>query len=241
MTALPVLEDIYPISPAMQAEFQSNGCLLLRGLCTVSEMAAYAEVIEDAFWRHHGVPTAPAVNKPVLRVEQLWQKAPAVAAFSKAKRFGRAVGELLGVPAVRLLKDEARFTEPAGQAEPWHQEQAAIDLSVPMGMLWMPLHVVTADMMGPKVALRSHKKGRLAVHEDNERHFAHYIVEQRLAMQQIQEMAPGDAIFLSGLVLQGAPQNYSPWTREVMTITYVDSRADLDDDLHPIVFNQSAH
>jgi ectoine hydroxylase-related dioxygenase (phytanoyl-CoA dioxygenase family) len=235
MTSLPALESIYPITPEMQARFKSNGSVVLRGVCSVRELSAYAEVIEDEFWRAHGLPTRPTLAKPTMKAENLWRHAPSVANFTLAKRFARAAAELMEVPSVRLWRDEARFTEPGGKAEPWHQDQAGADAER-MVTMWIPLHLVPAEMMGPKVALGSHEKGQLEAPEDSERHFGQYIAERKLAMHQIQEMVPGDAVFLEGWVLQGVPANYSRWTREVMTITYVDARTEMDAAEHPVLY-----
>lgn len=237
MNSLPALESIYPITPDMQARFRAQGSVLLRSVCSVREITAYAEVIEDEFWRSHGLPTPPALAKPPMRAENLWRKAPSVAKFTLAKRFARAAAELMDVKSVRLWRDEARFTDPGGSSEPWHQDHAEYPGPDPMITMWIPLHLVTADMMGPKIALGSHDTGLIESRGEDEKHFGQYIAEHHLAMHQIQEMAPGDAVFLAGWVLQGAPPNYSRWTREVMTITYIDGRAEMDEGEHPLLYS----
>lgn len=238
MNPHPPLDGIFPITDEMRASFLELGCLRLRGLCSAGEMSVFAEVVEDAFWRAHGIPMRhDGSDRPTIRARNLWRHNPSLAQFTLSKRFGRIAAELLGTDRSRLWSEEAQFTEPGGLESAWHQVQVAEASPFPLVQLWMPLHLITADMMGPRLAWKSHLAGEREVPPNPDHDFALQIAGERLSTQQIQEMAPGDAIFIHGLTLQAMPRNYSRWTREVISMTWVDGAATLDEQQHPIVFS----
>lgn len=230
------LSDIHPISSEMRQLFLQQGSLRVPGLCSAREMAFYSEVIEDAFWRAHGPPMRPdGSDRLPLTVFDLWLQDSQVAPFVLSRRFARIAAELLGVSSIRLWSQTTQFTESGGTALDWHQASDSVEALV---QLWMPLHLVTADMMGPMIAWGSHENGLREVPNNPQREFALQIAEERRSTQQIQEMAPGDAIFIHGHTLQGLPSNFSRWTREAMLISWVDGSLPLDDERHPIVFSE---
>lgn len=230
---LPSLSGIYPIASSQQDEYRERGYVLLRDVCSSSELAPYAEAIRDTAMslsrETRPMEERDTYGKAFLQIINLWRHNPDVAAFVTAKRFGQIAADLMGVKRVRLYHDQALFKEPGGGPTPWHQDQFYWPLNgVKTVTMWMPLVVVSAEMMAMKFVPGTHRKGPITMKEisdDSESFFNSYIHENGLTIHQVQEMMPGDATFHCGWALHGAPGNKTDRMREVMTIIFYEDPA----------------
>lgn len=225
---LPELSSIYPVAAAQAAEFRRDGHILLRGVASAEEIAAYRPVILAARDRH-GAEVTPleerdTYGKAFLKGMNLWPKDPGVRSFVLARRFGRIAAELLGVKAVRVYHDQALLKEPGGGITPWHQDQHYWPLDTDNTVtMWMPLVDVTPEMGSMHFASGSHRDGYLGdmpISDESEGRFEEFIRERNFRIVPGPAMKAGDATFHYGWTLHGAPGNSTPRTREVMTVIW---------------------
>ena len=228
MVSLPELDTDYPLTPAQVAQFQRDGHVLLRGVGSEEEVAAYRPVILEARDKY-GAEAAPLAQrdtygKAFLKGLNLWPEDEGVRRFVLARRFAKIAADLLGVDGVRIYHDQALLKEAGGGITPWHQDQhywpLATDNTITM---WMPLVNVTPGMGTMHFASGSHREGYLGdlpISDQSESKFEQFIQEHGYTRVPGSEMAAGDATFHYGWTLHGAPGNSSHQTREVMTIIW---------------------
>jgi ectoine hydroxylase-related dioxygenase (phytanoyl-CoA dioxygenase family) len=231
---LPPLESEYPVTAAAAAEFRERGHILLRGLASPDEVAAYRARIGEAVERlktdarggiyQKKVEERDTYNQAFLQLENLWRIDNGVRRFSLARRFAKVAADLLGVDAVRIYHDQALFKEPGGGHTPWHQDQYYWPLDSDNTVtMWMPLVDASIEMGTLVFADGTHRAGplaSLAISDESERVFRARVIADgsRLA---ISEMNAGDASWHYGWTLHKAPGNVSKAMREAMTIIYV--------------------
>jgi ectoine hydroxylase-related dioxygenase (phytanoyl-CoA dioxygenase family) len=225
---LPDLQSDYPLAHAAIAQFQRDGHLLLRGVATPDEIAAYRPVILEAR-DQYGAEATPLAQrdtygKAFLKGLNLWPKDERARRFVLARRFAKIAAELLGVEAVRLYHDQALLKEAGGGLTPWHQDQhywpLATDNTVTM---WIPLVDLTPEMGTMHFASGSHRNGYLGdlpISDESEIRFEQFIRERGYTKVPGTAMSAGDATFHYGWTLHGAPGNSTHRTREVMTIIW---------------------
>lgn len=224
---LPVLESDYPLAPEQIADFQKNGCALLRGVCSPAEIAAYRPVINDAAYRYN-TQTLPleqrdTYGKAFLQIMNLWRQDEAVRRFTLARRFAKIAADLMGVEGVRLYHDQALYKEGHGGLTPWHQDQFYWPLDTNNTVtMWMPLVDVPIEMGALTFATGSHKEGflgHLAISDESQEMWDKLVKERGFPVVNA-PMVAGDATFHSGWTLHCAPGNMGETTREVMTVIY---------------------
>jgi ectoine hydroxylase-related dioxygenase (phytanoyl-CoA dioxygenase family) len=226
---LPDLSGNYSLSPQQIEEYRQKGHLLLQGVCSPAEIAAYRSVIVDAAMRHNR-ETRPleerdTYGKAFLQIMNLWVVDEAVKRFVLSKRFAGIAAQLMEVEAVRLYHDQALFKEPGGGHTPWHQDQFYWPLDTDRTItLWMPLIDINAVMGSMSFADGSHQEGFIEISEQisdaSEAFFEDYCRSRGYAISGGGEMAAGDATFHSGWTLHRAPGNVTDRVREVMTVIY---------------------
>jgi ectoine hydroxylase-related dioxygenase (phytanoyl-CoA dioxygenase family) len=225
---LPDLRSDYPLAREPIAQFRRDGHILLRGVATRDEIAAYRPAILEARdkYRAEATPLAQrdTYGKAFLKGLNLWPKDERVKRFVLAGRFAKLAAELLGVDGVRLYHDQALLKEAGGGLTPWHQDQhywpMATDNTVTM---WMPLVDLTPEMGTMHFISGSHRNGYLGdlpISDESEAKFEQFINERGYSKVPGAAMAAGDATFHYGWTLHGAPGNSSNRTREVMTIIW---------------------
>ena len=228
MTHLPDLSTPYTLTPDQIASYQENGHIVLRGVCSPQEIAAYRPVIADATMRYNR-QTLPleersTYGKAFLQITNLWQRDEAVRQFVLARRFARIAADLMGVDGTRIYHDQALFKEAGGGFTPWHQDQYYWPLDTDNTItMWMPLVDITANMGVMRFASGSHRAGylgELPISDESEATLSKFVAEHGYALTQAQQMAAGDVTFHSGWTLHNAPGNDSDRVREVMTIIY---------------------
>ena len=226
--ALPELDDEVTVPAEAVAGFAERGHTVLRALASPAEVAAYRPAILEAAPRsrydHRPLAERDTYGRAFVQMLNVWRHDERVRTFVFARRFAAAAAALLGVPAVRLYRDQALFKEPGGGLTPWHQDQFYWPLDSDRTItLWMPL-VAIDDAMGPMVfASCSQRLGNLGDHpigDASEQAFGRVVEQQGFAVEGHAPFAPGDATFHAGWTLHGAHANETDTLREVMTITY---------------------
>lgn len=226
---LPALDGPYPLSAEQILSFRRDGHVLIRGLSSKNETAAYRSYIAAAVERfnHEMRPILErdTYSKAFLQIMNLWVRDEAVRRFVLARRFGQVAAELMGVRGVRIYHDQALFKEPGGGLTPWHQDQYYWPLDTNHTVtLWMPLIDVTPEMGTLVFASQSQAEGylgKLPISEESEEIFKQFVREHGFPLSPAPTMSAGDASFHGGWTLHTAPGNETGLMREVMTIIYV--------------------
>lgn len=225
--ALPELDSEYPLTGDQVAQYQRDGHILLRGLCSREEVEAYRPLIGTTTGRYsketRKLEERDTYGKAFLQVTNLWRVNPEVARFVLARRFAQVAARLMQVPAVRLYHDQALYKEPGGGPTPWHQDQfywpMATDRSITM---WMPLVDVPIERGALTFASGSHTNmgvRPMAISDESERVIAEVVEKEKFPIA-VEAMKAGDATFHSGWTLHRAPGNQTDTLREVMTVIY---------------------
>lgn len=226
---LPSLDGDYELDGQAVVSFAENGHVLLRGLASPAEVAAYQPVISAAAFGHSRETRALAerdtYGKAFLQVGNLWKVDEGVARFVLARRFARVAAQLLGVPGVRLYHDQALFKEAGGGITPWHQDRVYWPFEPDAGTItmWMPLVDVEEDMGGMAFASGSHKVGglsQLLISDESQAYYDALVANGTFPVSEPVPMRAGDATFHAGWTLHRAHPNTGSVTREVMTVIY---------------------
>lgn len=225
--SLPDLSGLYDVTREQHDRYQRDGHILLRGVATPEEVAAYRDVITAAVMRagkhHKPLSERDTYGKAFLQIANIWETDEAVRRYVLAKRFAKIAADLMGVPSVRLYHDQALYKEPGGGHTPWHQDQYYWPLDTNHTItLWMPLVDVPLDMGMLTFAGGSHKEGlyrHIGISDDSEAFYTE-LVKQRGFPIECSAMRAGDATFHSGWTLHHAPGNHTDTMREVMTVIY---------------------
>jgi ectoine hydroxylase-related dioxygenase (phytanoyl-CoA dioxygenase family) len=228
MTALlPLLDDHYGIAPEAVTSYRNNGHVLLRGVASPEEVAAFRPVVSSAVTRFNResrpLSERDTYGKAFIQVLNLWREDVDVRRFVLAARFAGVAADLLGVKNVRIYHDQALVKEPGGGHTPWHQDAIywPIDGTRCVTM-WMPLVDVTPDM-GVMTFVDGSNAGELgeeAISDDSEAHFDALVSRTGSTLSNPVAMSAGDATFHGGWTLHKAGANTSSITREVMTVIY---------------------
>jgi ectoine hydroxylase-related dioxygenase (phytanoyl-CoA dioxygenase family) len=225
---IPTLDEPFALASEQQKAFRERGHVVVRGLATIAEVAAFRPSLVEAGqsrrYDHRPFEERDTYGRAFVQMLNLWRVDPVARKFVFARRFARVAAELLGVRAVRLYHDQALFKEPGGGHTPWHQDQVYWPLETPHTItLWMPLVPVTLEMGPMTFASGSHELGSvsdLVIGDASEADLSRLVEEKGLSCMSCGEMQPGDASFHSGWTLHSAPPNQTQKMREAMTIIY---------------------
>jgi ectoine hydroxylase-related dioxygenase (phytanoyl-CoA dioxygenase family) len=226
---MPDLTSEYPLTNEQIAEYKENGHIVLRGVCSTTEIEAYRNAIVEAAMRNNS-ETRPleerdTYGKAFLQIMNLWTLDQDVRGFTLSKRFASIAAKLMDADRVRLYHDQALFKEPGGGHTPWHQDQFYWPLQAKnTTTMWMPLVNISAVMGSMSFADGSQNEGYIPVgdqiSDNSEAFFDRYTREQGFPISGGGAMQAGDASFHSGWTLHRAPGNSTDVTREAMTIIY---------------------
>jgi ectoine hydroxylase-related dioxygenase (phytanoyl-CoA dioxygenase family) len=227
-TALPELSEEYRLAEEQVRSFRKNGHVLLRGVASPEEVAAYRPVLTGAAERfnteNRSLEERDTYGRAFLQIMNLWTRDEAVRRFVLARRFGKIAADLLGVDGVRLYHDQALYKEAQGGPTPWHQDQYYWPLDTNQTItMWMPLVDASAEMGTMTFAGGSHRTGflgHLEISDESEAEFDRLVSERGFPRHSCGAMRAGDATFHYGWTLHSAPGNATDRTREVMTIIY---------------------
>jgi ectoine hydroxylase-related dioxygenase (phytanoyl-CoA dioxygenase family) len=225
---LPPLDSDYPLSAEQVTQYRRDGHILLRGVASPSEAAAYDPVISRAVQEFNTESRALAerdtYGKAFLQVMNLWVNDEAVRRYTMARRFAKIAADLMGVDGVRIYHDQALYKEPGGGRTPWHQDEYYWPLDTDNTLtLWMPLVDITSEMGTLNFASGSGEQGYLSkipISDESERYFQEYVDTQRFPLATNGDMTAGDASFHCGWVLHNAPRNETHTMRKIMTVIY---------------------
>jgi len=233
--ALPNFNQDYALHAETIAAFRRDGHVRLPALATRDEIAAYRPVIAAA------IDAEIAELEPYAKVTQeqrlfpaivrLWMRHEGVRRFAFARRFAKAVTELLGCRAVRMYHDGSMFKHSGGPGTPWHQDGFYMPVDTDRVVtLWMPL-IDMPEAMGT-LSFASGSQLHRCVQNDaptdlTEGHFERLIAEHRWPVVHTGAMAAGDATLHMKWTLHRVPPNRSERTREAFSIIYVDADARL--------------
>src|SRR6266550_1729047 len=111
--SMPDLSSEYKVTPEQIEQYRREGHLILRGVMSPEDVAAYRDAIVDTV-RKHNPETRPmeerdTYGKAFLQTMNLWEVDEAVRRYVLARRFGKIAADLLGVKGVRLYHDQALF------------------------------------------------------------------------------------------------------------------------------------
>jgi ectoine hydroxylase-related dioxygenase (phytanoyl-CoA dioxygenase family) len=223
---LPDLSSPYPLTAEQIESFRANGHVLLRGVCSPSEVAAYREVIVEASRNLNGekrkLEERDTYGKAFLQTLNLRLHSEGVRKFVLSKRFGQIGAELMGVDGVRIFHEQSLFKEAGGGLTPWHQDQYYWPLEglTTIGM-WMPLVDCSEEMGVLKFASGTHRDGFLGQNKISDESQALYneLIQDRNIPIAATAMRAGDATFHYGWTLHGAGPNLTNTTREAMIVT----------------------
>lgn len=225
---MPDLSTEYALDAAQVAAYRKDGHVVLRGLCTPAEIAAYRRVLVAGVDRMNQekrkMEDRDTYGKAFLQIMNLWRTDEAIQRYVLAHRFAKVAAKLMGVSGVRLYHDQALFKEPGGGHTPWHQDQQYWPLDTDNTItMWMPLHDITQTMGTMNFASGSHTTGYLGsmpISDESEEIFNAFVRDKGFGVINHGDMRGGDATFHTGWTLHSAPPNSTPNMREVMTIIY---------------------
>ena len=228
-TSLPTLDTDYALTAEQIAGFQKNGHIMLPGVCSTEEIAAYRPILNAATDRYktenRPMEERDTYGKAFLQIMNLWVRDEAVRKFTLARRFAKIAADLMAAEGTRLYHDQALYKEPHGGHTPWHQDQYYWPLDtqgIQTVTMWMPLVDVSIEMGALTFASGSQQDGfigQLAISDTSEEVFADYVTKKGYPVHN-EVMKAGDATFHSGWTLHCAPGNQGDTMREVMTIIY---------------------
>lgn len=144
---------------------------------------------------------------------------------------------LIGEPC-RLIQDMALLKPPfVGSEKPWHQDMAYFDWSPPEKVIgvWIAFDPATAENGCMHVLPGTHREGPVPhVHARDCQ-----IPDERVQVERdvIVPLAPGGALFFSGLLHHGTPPNDSPLRRRAVQFHYAGrSAVSVDKTQHAALF-----
>jgi ectoine hydroxylase-related dioxygenase (phytanoyl-CoA dioxygenase family) len=218
----------YDVTPEQVETYQRDGHIILRGVASDAEIAAYEPVISDLMKElsKHDKPLEERDNygKAFIQKGNLWEKDETVKRFVHARRFAKIAAELMGVKGVRIYHDQGLYKEPGGRYTPWHQDQVYWPLETDKTItMWMPLVPVPAEVGSMTFVSGSQEQGRLSklvISDESHEHFQKYLERKGLKQVTHGAMVAGDATFHSGWTLHSSPDNPTDKMRKVMTIIY---------------------
>jgi ectoine hydroxylase-related dioxygenase (phytanoyl-CoA dioxygenase family) len=225
---VPPLDDPFALDPALVDAYAGNGHVLVRGLASPAEVAAYQPVIEaEAIaraWNKDQVTESGDHQGVFLQSFNLWRVDDRIARFVLSKRFAGVAAALLGVERVRLYHDQALCKGPGGGRTPWHQDHHYWPLDTDrMVTMWMPLVDIPAEVGSLTFASGSHAYGDLGgkgIGKETDTTLRAVIAERGLPTDGYGAMTAGDATFHGGWTAHSAGRNPTDRLRTVMTVIY---------------------
>ncbi|HTL52461.1 MAG TPA: phytanoyl-CoA dioxygenase family protein [Planctomycetota bacterium] len=225
---LPDQKSDYKVSKEQIAQCQRDGHILLRGVMSPAEIAAFQPVFVKAV-QEYNKETRPLAQrdtygKAFLQVMNLWLRDEDVKKYTLARRFAKIAADLMGVSGVRIYHDQALHKEAGGGPTPWHQDQFYWPLDNANSItMWMPFTDVPVEAGALTFASGSNKDGYLSaipISDLSEAHYNKYVDEKKFKVV-CEPLKAGDCTFHYGWTLHKAPGNQLKHTREVMTVIYI--------------------
>ena len=228
MENLPSLESEYPLSEDQIEQYQKNGVVLLRQVCTSEEIEIFRKHITSTVLEYgksqKKLSERDTYGKAFLQLINLWRDNETVKQFVFAKRFAQIAAKLSRSSAIRLYHDQALYKESGGGYTPWHQDQFYWPLGTDQAItMWIPLVDATEDMGTMTFAAGSHKEGyikQVGISDESHSFFNNYVYDKNYQIFYSGDLKAGDATFHNGWTLHRAGPNLTNNLREVMTTIY---------------------
>ena len=236
---LPALAGAYALTPEQIAAFRGDGHLQLRGVFTAEEIAAYRphlrRVVEENYEQSHGMEQKVAgAGKNWMFVNNLWTLDDTAKRFILNERLGRMAAELLGVPSVRLFRDQSYFKGPDGANTPWHQDAYFMPLDTDKVLtMWIPLTDITPDLAPMSYVTGSNNAGYLGTSNGDDTSMDRFEDDVRAKGFSIHNYGSfdlGDIAVHSAWTLHSSRSNTSPRMREALVVVYYADGAKLADE-----------
>jgi ectoine hydroxylase-related dioxygenase (phytanoyl-CoA dioxygenase family) len=205
--------------------FERDGHVLIRGIASRDEIAAYRPVIKSVVEnvKNDAQGRIDDYSKLFAQVTNVWRLSEAAKEIVFSRRFASVAARLLNVPSVRLYHDQALFKPPGADRTPWHQDRYYWPLDTDRSVtMWMPLVDVDEEMGPMAFASGSHcgkAFGDLLISDETDRRLAALIAERRWPVWS-EPVRAGDATFHAGGTLHSAGANRSRKVREILTVIY---------------------
>ena len=238
MKYLPPLDSEYAVSEEQVARFWRDGFIVLPGVLSDEEVAAYAPVIRDtAMARYRANGMQPGSGGAFLQTLNMRFDNDGMRRFCLSRRFGGIVAALMRSAAVRIYHEQALFKPPGGTDSHWHQDQYYWPLATDRSVgLWTPLVDCTEEMGAMRFVVGSHRYGNLSgthISDESAEFFDDVIAREGLSVYQVPRMMAGDCSFHLGWTVHGAPGNRSQKMREAMVVTYYPDGTRVDELSNP--------
>lgn len=224
----PPLNTFYPISREQHEQYQRNGFIILRGVLSTDEVAAWRallnEKVREDIARSKPMAQRDTYGKAFLQIMHLWERFPEVRPLSLSRRLGKIVADLMGVEGVRIMQDQVLYKEAGGGYTPWHQDQYYMPFDNDhVATLWMALVDVTRDMGTMSYVPGAHKKGPLfdaPTSDNSDIHFQNLINENGWEIVPVGNVKAGDVCIHTGWCPHNAGANTTSTMREVFNEVY---------------------
>jgi len=213
MTGLPKLHATPLLAEADVEVLRTTGHVLLRGIFSPGDIAAYRPALRDYIMNKREGLTEGERNlgaSPESTIFSLGDSPQAVADFVTAPLLGELAARLLGVEAVRILHFCGFFKPGGGSPTPWHQDLSFIPLDSDKAIsAWIPLMDVTPEMGGLVFAEGSHQQG-----------YQEPSAVSRFRLARNGAMKAGDVSLHMGWTLHAAVKNASAMMREAIAVCF---------------------
>ena len=223
-------------SSTVRAEFERDGCVIVRGVVAPDEVAAMTDVFLALIPE---VAYPPGADGRVIReIPGAANAYPPLAQIARDPRFGALMAEALGAARVQLLQDTLLY-KPAihGGVVEWHQDYTYLGYLVPAHAATLRIALLPEDVENGcmRVVDGSHRWGPLG---DNQAFRATSVdslipslsPEQRDQIENARALVlgPGDVSIHSCLTLHGSVANPSPRPRRTIILRMFDAECRLD-------------
>jgi hypothetical protein len=244
LITLPSLDSAYPLTETDITTFRKRGHVLLRSVVCQEELSAYHPSIVSAVnrldeERQHMEQIVSGQMQGWKFVQNLWEHDPICRRFVLARRFAGVAAQLLGVPKLRLFRDQSYFKDPGGGNTAWHQDAYFMPLDTSQIItMWIALSYVTEAMSPMYFFDHSHERGYLGASSPGDGAMDSYEAVKKgqgYNLYTYGALQGGDATFHSGWTLHGSRANLGDRTREALVVVYYADGARVADQLLPLI------
>ena len=174
-------------------------------------------------------------NLPFLQYFNCWRHVPVVEDFCKSPHMARTAAQLLNVESVKLYQDSLFHKRKNDGQTPWHSDarMAPFDTSN-LITFWIPLQDVPADGSGLSFVSKSHADFALAYWNEIDGEEYQRLDQRYSGVKHIFDHMPlqiGDVTVHSGWTLHCASEGNKDTDRYAFAISYVDSKAEIREDV----------
>jgi ectoine hydroxylase-related dioxygenase (phytanoyl-CoA dioxygenase family) len=229
MDSLPPLTERVALPAATIEAFRKDGHVKIAGAFTAAEIEAYRphlnRAIDDAMRDERLIAERVVdVGRGWKFVKNVWSLTEVTRRFIASARLGSIAAALLGVPAVRLFRDQSYYKMPGGGCTPWHQDSSFIPLDAESLSIWIPLTRVTPDMAPMDYATGSHRIGTFfgtsGAGDEEMDAFENGLRAKGFAIANYDSFDVGDVAAHYTATMHGSRANRSHVQREVLVAAY---------------------